>query len=57
MLPEMAKRISGSGDLFNKRGRKPWSTVSRAILSAASMASKAADYLRAFSEDKQDQAA
>ncbi|MDR6306559.1 glycogen operon protein [Nitrobacter vulgaris] len=27
MLPEMAKRISGSGDLFNKRGRKPWSTV------------------------------
>jgi antirestriction protein ArdC len=29
----------------------------RAILSAASMASKAADYLRAFSEEKQEQAA
>ncbi len=27
MVPEFAKRISGSGDLFNKRGRKTWSTV------------------------------
>jgi glycogen operon protein len=27
MLPDFAKRISGSGDLFNKRGRKPWATV------------------------------
>ena len=27
MLPEFAKRISGSGDLFNKRGRRPWSSV------------------------------
>ncbi len=27
MLPDLAKRISGSGDLFNKRGRKPWSSV------------------------------
>lgn len=27
VLPELAKRISGSGDLFNKRGRKTWSTV------------------------------
>ena len=27
MLPELAKRVSGSGDLFNKRGRKPWATV------------------------------
>jgi isoamylase len=27
MLPEFAKRISGSGDLFNKRGRKPWASV------------------------------
>src|SRR6201997_5530277 len=27
MLPEFSKRISGSGDLFNKRGRKPWSSV------------------------------
>lgn len=27
MLPQLAKRISGSGDLFNKRGRKPWATV------------------------------
>ena len=26
-LKELAKRISGSGDLFNKRGRKPWATV------------------------------
>ncbi|MDR6305881.1 antirestriction protein ArdC [Nitrobacter vulgaris] len=30
---------------------------SRAILSAASLASKATDYLRSFSEDKQEQAA
>jgi glycogen operon protein len=27
MLPDFAKRISGSGDLFNKRGRKPWASV------------------------------
>ncbi|HYJ19246.1 MAG TPA: glycogen debranching protein GlgX [Burkholderiales bacterium] len=27
MLPDFAKRITGSGDLFNKRGRKPWSSV------------------------------
>jgi isoamylase len=27
MLPEFAKRVSGSGDLFNKRGRKPWASV------------------------------
>jgi isoamylase len=27
MLPELARRISGSGDLFNKRGRKPWASV------------------------------
>jgi isoamylase len=27
ILPDFAKRISGSGDLFNKRGRKPWSSV------------------------------
>jgi isoamylase len=27
VLPDFAKRITGSGDLFNKRGRKPWSTV------------------------------
>jgi isoamylase len=27
ILPDFAKRISGSGDLFNKRGRKPWATV------------------------------
>jgi isoamylase len=27
MLPEFAKRISGSADLFHKRGRRPWSTV------------------------------
>ena len=26
-LPDFAARISGSGDLFNKRGRKPWSSV------------------------------
>ncbi|MBI5265294.1 MAG: glycogen debranching protein GlgX [Bradyrhizobium sp.] len=26
-LPDLAKRISGSGDLFNKRGRKPWASV------------------------------
>jgi isoamylase len=26
-LSEMASRISGSGDLFNKRGRKPYSSV------------------------------
>jgi isoamylase len=27
LVPEMAKRITGSGDLFNKRGRKPWASV------------------------------
>jgi isoamylase len=27
VLPDLAKRISGSGDLFNKRGRKPWASV------------------------------
>ncbi len=27
MLPDFAKRISGSGDLFNKRGRKSWASV------------------------------
>src|SRR3954466_1837903 len=27
VLPDFAKRISGSGDLFNKRGRRPWSSV------------------------------
>ncbi len=26
-LPEFAKQITGSGDLFNKRGRKPWASV------------------------------
>lgn len=27
ILPDFARRISGSGDLFNKRGRKPWASV------------------------------
>ncbi|WP_316168864.1 MULTISPECIES: glycogen debranching protein GlgX [unclassified Bradyrhizobium] len=26
-LADFAKRISGSGDLFNKRGRRPWASV------------------------------
>ena len=26
-LPDLAKRITGSGDLFNRRGRKPWASV------------------------------
>ncbi len=26
-LADLAKRISGSGDLFNKRGRRPWASV------------------------------
>ena len=26
-LPEVASRVTGSADLFNKRGRKPWATV------------------------------
>jgi isoamylase len=26
-LPELAKRITASADLFNKRGRKPWASV------------------------------
>jgi isoamylase len=27
IMGDFAKRISGSGDLFNKRGRKPWASV------------------------------
>ena len=27
VVPDFVKRISGSGDLFNKRGRKPWASV------------------------------
>jgi isoamylase len=27
VLPDFAKRITASGDLFSKRGRKPWSSV------------------------------
>jgi isoamylase len=27
MTPEFARRITASGDLFNKRGRRPWSSV------------------------------
>ncbi|XIA63306.1 glycogen debranching protein GlgX [Bradyrhizobium sp. TZ2] len=27
VIADFAKRITGSGDLFNKRGRKPWSSV------------------------------
>jgi len=27
VLPDFAKRITGSGDLFNKRGRRPWSSL------------------------------
>jgi glycogen operon protein len=27
VMPDFAKRISGSGDLFNKRGRKPWANI------------------------------
>ncbi|MGF1551040.1 MAG: glycogen debranching protein GlgX [Paracoccaceae bacterium] len=27
LVGEMAARVSGSGDLFNKRGRKPWASV------------------------------
>jgi glycogen operon protein len=27
LLPEIAKRVTASGDLFNKRGRKPWASV------------------------------
>jgi isoamylase len=26
-IPELASRLAGSGDLFNKRGRKPWASV------------------------------
>ena len=26
-LPELAKRLTGSGDIFDKRGRKPWASV------------------------------
>jgi isoamylase len=26
-LPDLAKRITGSGDHFNRRGRKPWASV------------------------------
>jgi isoamylase len=27
VMPHFAKRITGSGDLFNKRGRRPWSSI------------------------------
>jgi len=27
VLPELAARLTGSGDLFNRRGRKPWASV------------------------------
>jgi len=27
IVPDLAKRVSGSGDLFNKRGRKSWASV------------------------------
>ncbi len=27
MLPELANRLTGSADLFNKRGRKPWASI------------------------------
>ncbi|HSK39328.1 MAG TPA: glycogen debranching protein GlgX [Arenibaculum sp.] len=27
MMPETASRLSGSGDVFNRRGRKPWASV------------------------------
>jgi len=27
VLPDFGKRVAGSGDLFNKRGRKPWASV------------------------------
>jgi isoamylase len=27
VLPELAARLSGSGDMFNKRGRRPWASV------------------------------
>ena len=27
VLPELATRITASGDLFNRRGRKPWASV------------------------------
>ena len=27
ILPDFGKRVAGSGDLFNKRGRKPWASV------------------------------
>ena len=27
ILPDFARRISGSGDLFNRRGRKPWASI------------------------------
>jgi isoamylase len=26
-VPDLARRITGSGDLFNRRGRKPWASV------------------------------
>jgi isoamylase len=26
-VPDLARRITGSGDIFNKRGRKPWASV------------------------------
>ncbi|HVW67566.1 MAG TPA: glycogen debranching protein GlgX, partial [Steroidobacteraceae bacterium] len=27
MLPELARRVAGSGDIFNQRGRRPWASV------------------------------
>ncbi len=27
MLPQLATRLTGSGDLFNRRGRRPWASV------------------------------
>jgi len=27
MLPDLATRLTGSGDLFNRRGRRPWASV------------------------------
>src|ERR1700729_3552386 len=27
VLPEFARRVAGSGDIFNQRGRKPWASV------------------------------
>ena len=27
MLPELAARVTGSADLFDQAGRRPWATV------------------------------